>query len=211
MILSIPHPNIYHVRFSTQYEMCITLLRIQEFYESPYKEINGKYFTLEDFIDRYVKDNNKFDYCEKWNGFNFPDTTLQNFCKIYKNKLRTKEKDFLHLLGIKKIKNPYYLIATCDDITIKHETAHAFYYLYPDYKKTINSLIKELDQDLIITYKKRLLEMEYCPKVLLDEIQAYILDGIEYKQDILLCKDLTPELEKIYTKFNNIYLDYLNG
>lgn len=47
------YPKIYCLEFDTQYNLCMSMVRIQEFYESP--EFAGKYFTLEEYIDYWSK------------------------------------------------------------------------------------------------------------------------------------------------------------
>ena len=42
-------PNVYVLNFDTQYELCMSFVRMQEFYESP--KFRGKTFELEEFID----------------------------------------------------------------------------------------------------------------------------------------------------------------
>ena len=40
-------PNIYSVIIKDDYDRAMVFCRYQEFYESPYNEIRGKFFTLE--------------------------------------------------------------------------------------------------------------------------------------------------------------------
>ena len=79
------YPNLFLFTFPNQYELASTFIRLQEFYESPYKEIKGQYFTLEKYMDRYAKDqeDNKFTYFEDWNGFNVPGNIVLKFVLFY--------------------------------------------------------------------------------------------------------------------------------
>ncbi len=91
------YPNLYLYTFPNQYELASTFIRLQEFYESPYKEIKGKYFTSENFMDLYAKDqkDNKFTYFDDWNGFNIPGDIVLKFAQLFQNDLTKKEKKLL--------------------------------------------------------------------------------------------------------------------
>jgi hypothetical protein len=74
-------PNVYLMTYDTPYELCMSFVRVQEFYESP--EFKGKYFTLEEFIDWWSLNESKikgsFDYPARWSGFNIPGTVILNW------------------------------------------------------------------------------------------------------------------------------------
>src|ERR1019366_973309 len=67
--------NIFLVKFKLQYDLCLTFLRYQEFYESPNKRFRNHSFTIIDFMSWYSSafGNGIFTYPNDWNGFNFPD------------------------------------------------------------------------------------------------------------------------------------------
>ena len=46
--------NIILAIFDTQYDLCSTLVRIQEFYESDSDKFRGKLFTLDEYMDYYA-------------------------------------------------------------------------------------------------------------------------------------------------------------
>ena len=83
------YPGLYFLKFPNQYEL--TMIRLQEFYESPYKNIRGKHFTLEQYMDAYAKHKGNFTYCSDWNGFNIPSIVIQDFFIIF-HPIRDKEK-----------------------------------------------------------------------------------------------------------------------
>lgn len=181
--------NIYIFIFSNQYDMTSTFFRIQEFYESPSNEIRGKYFTLEKAIDTYTKltfkdkKENIFTYFQDWHGFNIPGNIANKF--LFKFGLHfdllNKEIKFFKtfIQDIFKNRNKYYLIGVVenDKESLKHELAHAFYYLYPEYKDQMLKLINE-NHPMIDIAKKHLLEIGYNESVLEDEIQAYFATGL---------------------------------
>ena len=181
--------NIIHIRFENQYELTSTMVRMQEFYESPFPEINGKYFTLDKFMDVYVEHSkdNEFTYFTDWEGFNLPGKVVNKFLRMYLFRLREKESIIFSkiplsmLLGFKK----FYLIATFDDDCLVHETAHALYDLNLDYRDDMLSLIHQLSEKKRNSWYKKLEKQGYCKEVFNDEIQAYSIDKGDKKfQDI---------------------------
>jgi len=180
------YKGLFHIKFDTQYTEASTFMRLQEFYESPFNTIRNKYFTREDYEDRYVKEYGLFDYYTKWSGFNVPGNIVNLFFRVFNehNDLTKKEFKLFHKvlkISAKKQSN-YYLIATHDDADIDHEIAHGFYYLYPEYKKSMTKLIKEVSNCAMMKKLRiKLLNCGYCKKFLDDEAQAYLsTDKIKY-------------------------------
>ncbi len=135
------YPNLFLYTFPNQYEMGSTFVRLQEFYESPYKDIKGRYFTLENFMDLYVKDNdNKFTYFEDWNGFNIPGHIVDYFDLQFNFDFTTKEFKLFEELddafATDDVKDFYIIgVVEKDKEIIKHEVAHGLYYLNKNIKK----------------------------------------------------------------------------
>lgn len=183
--------GIYLAVFESQYDLAMTFVRMQEFYESPSRKIRGKYFTLETYID-YWSENfgfGVFDYPRRWNGFNVPGKVIEDFWDIYnyeENDIREKEAEFLMKLWkiIEKdgfeLEDIYLIGGHIEDggkklnETVDHETAHALYSLNKDYKRKCNKLLKSLDPELYAKYEETLLVMGYSKKTLKDELQAYL-------------------------------------
>ena len=180
-------PKVYLFTFDTRYELCMSFIRWQEFYESP--KFRGKYFELEEFIDYWAKEfgHGSFDYPSTWNGFNIPGKVIMDWImKADKvgGKDRARETEVLEKLqDITKdgdsISDIYIIAAHKEQAeedrkaSINHEIAHALYYLYPEYKKRCDKLIKKASSKSIITATRTLLKLGYCRKVLKDEMQAY--------------------------------------
>ena len=55
--------SVYLVQFEESYDLAMTFLRYQEFYECANEDIRGKQFTLLQFMDWYVKEVNEYDFC----------------------------------------------------------------------------------------------------------------------------------------------------
>jgi hypothetical protein len=121
--------------------------------------------------------NGKFTYYSDWNGFNIPYYVLCPFFKGKFNPLSGKEQKILEIF--KNIKGKYYIIAVHGDIKIenngllKHEIAHALYYISNSYSEKISNILKKYDNSKL---KRWLLKTGgYNVNVFDDEIQAYFL------------------------------------
>lgn len=192
------YPNLYLYTFPNQYELCSTFIRLQEYYESPYKEIRRKYFRLDQYMDLYAKDQegNKFTYFEDWNGFNVPGHIVDLFMRVFSSDLSKRELTLLNQLP-DLCDEKYYVIGTVEGEidTIKHEVAHGLYYLNKEYKKKMNKLINNMPIPLRKKAEKSLIELGYCKAVLKDELQAYFATGID--------KGIIPDWYKV------IYCNYI--
>ena len=203
--------NIFLIRFKSQYEVTSTFMRLQEFYESPYSNIVGKYFTVEEYMDTYAGDQGNFTYFEDWSGFNVPGKVVLDFIKIYeKRPLLEKERGLLSLIisGILPTvdEGKFYIIAAYRDGDISHEVAHGLYYLNPKYKSEMDHLI-DLSSLTFTRAYETILEMGYNSKVVLDEIQAYLstsslqaLKRMFRNRALLTAPDVEP-FREVYRKY----------
>lgn len=178
MKVNVLNNNIIHFIGNNQYELASSFVRLQEFYESPKDNIRGKYFTLEYFMDEYALDHdNKFTYFQDWEGFNIPGNIVLSFFEKLNNDLRPKEKFILELLT-KYIDNNdanFYVIGSIDDhlITLRHEYAHALYYLNEDYRCYREYMLEETSDELKTYLYDKLAKKGYYQNMFNDEIQAY--------------------------------------
>jgi len=173
-------PNIFLVEFESQYALAATFVRLQEFYESPYQNIHGKFFTLEQYMDTYAADTGNFTYFSDWDGFNVPGHVVRQFFFETFNgqftrreiKLKSGLSEALHM------KEKFYVVGihSAAGNVIRHEMSHAFYYTDDDYREKVDTVTN----DIIITQKfgcelvMKLIEMGYCEEVIVDEFQAYL-------------------------------------
>lgn len=176
-----PLPGVMLLKFKTQYETCATFMRLQEFYESPFKEIRGKFFTLETFMDLYAKKQGNFTYTCDWGGFNVPGHVIGEFYQLFGSDLLMKEEILFDRIwpddgtgNPTPPRGPYYVIAMYDDECLDHELAHAMYYLDPEYKATADALVNGLDPDVRKAVTKWLLDTGYSKPQVPDEINAYL-------------------------------------
>jgi len=184
---------------------------LQEFYESPYKEIRNKKFKLLDFIRLYTKKRKEFvfTYPEDWIGFNVPSTIIDKLYILgiddYNDYDRTIEN--IHKSINKK---KYYLIAACsnDTSTIDHELCHALYYLNNNYKKAADTITSKLHLIVFKKISKFLINLGYTKHVLKDEVQAYLSTDSEMFKEIKMSKKERANLFKIKTELKINFMNY---
>jgi len=181
-------PNVFHVDYETQYHLTSTFMRLQEFYESPYESIRGKYFTHEQYMDRYAEDRGTMSYFTDWGGFNVPSNVIENFMDLFGYSLNVKENALM--VPLMSIVQPrleedpdykYYLIGTfnaCEE-TLNHELCHAYWYIDEEYRSIVSTFIDNLYDTRRFDYHKLetgLLNLGYCgsDEIIADEIQAFL-------------------------------------
>ncbi len=172
------------VEAESQYALCSMFLRPQEYYESPYANIRGKYFTLEEYADTYAQDKGAFTYYSDWIGFNIPSEVFVEFVKLFQYTFTAKENILVNGIRnlIPNLEGKFYIIGVCkgngNKTALAHETAHAFWYLDKEYQQRMKDLITKLPSRLIESAEKSLLSFGYDSKVVQDEIQAYLAAGL---------------------------------
>ena len=176
------HPKVFLVGIENSYDLTMTFCRLQEFYESPYKEIKGKSFTMLDFQRIYSMRRGEgcFTYPLDWAGFNIPSNIINKFFDYipdwndYDYTIKDIHIKICDIIGNDRPK--YYLIGSdpLSETTINHEISHAFYYLHPKYRKAANAIVDKLPKKLYDKMKKQLISIGYCDKVIKDEIHAYL-------------------------------------
>ena len=169
-------PNIIHLKFKKRYDLTRHLLRFQEHFESP--EFRGKVFSLKEFKPWYMRfhKEKKFKYYTDWNGFNFPSKILKPFLDGKFNPLSSREKAILKALDGQK--GRFYVIGTFSNDDLRHEVAHALFYVNPQYRKEVLKVIGRVDTSI---WEKVFENMGgYHPSVWIDEVHAYIMEDEKY-------------------------------
>jgi hypothetical protein len=140
-------PHIFCAKFSNQYSLTSTFMRAQEFYESPLKGIRNNFFTVEQFMDKYAELKSNFSYTNDWSAFNLPGHVVDDFISIFSFDFTEKEKKlFLCIDKNRFVYKKYYLIGIYKEENLNHELAHAYFYLFEDYRKNVKKFVKELDK-----------------------------------------------------------------
>jgi hypothetical protein len=203
-----------------RYNLAMSFCRVQEFYESSYKEIRDKSFSLLYFMSLYRKKRKSevFTYPEDWCGFNIPGPVIE---KCY---FKTNHPDInfydkliisIHQTILKETKGDlnYYLIASegKDKETIKHELAHSFYFIDKEYKRKVDLMVNKLIPSIHRKIKNYLLKLGYTQKVIKDEIQAYLCTSCEmFKEDIKHNKKEALNFLKVETELKQFFNHYRN-
>ena len=165
----------------------MTFCRVQEFYESPYKEIRGHHFKLLELMRVYTRNRSEssFMYPEHWRGFNIPSKAIKDLYYNDKHQVVDMNEYDLAVMDMndcieEKAKDPYYLIASGKNEmeTVYHEVCHGLYCLDKEYKKNTNRIINQLIPTAYKKISKVLIDIGYCKAVLKDEIQAYLTTGM---------------------------------
>lgn len=211
--------DVFHVQTETQYELTSTFMRVEEFYESSFKGIRGRFFTHEQFMDAYAEFfDKKFSYFDDIVGFNVPGNAFNKWVKLFsKYELWEKEQNLIDLINdnLEKKTDKFYVIGTYsgadDKRAIDHELSHAWYYLDPTYKRTMLKLVHKLPKTVknqLIQYLKK---EGYARRVFNDEIIAYMATNpMTYTDDMFKSKipwEKVLEFQLAFEEFKNEKID----
>ena len=204
MIIEHPLPGVVHLRFETQDKLCRALVRLQEFYESPYDEIRGHHFSHDKFIARYAETHGyPFSYYSDWHGFNLPGKAVWEFAKLFANDITNEEFD---IIAAMKLHAGKYLIATHQELDIDHELAHALFYLDVEYLDEVDTLLDALDDNVVKALTEWLTKEGYTKSVLRDECNAYLSTNSADEW----MKDFSPTMAVFLFSAGEPFRDLLN-
>lgn len=183
MLIEFLTPQIVNLHYPSQYHVCSAFIRIQEFYESPNPDFNGKFFTMDEYMDWYVDyqstEPGMFTYFEDWSGFNIPGHVIKRFYDCYTPMcMRPKELDIVKAVQpLIDSGKKFYVIGTascCDSDTLAHELRHATYYLDDNYREQCKAIYATIPENIKKTINARLKKYGYSSSVWEDETQAYL-------------------------------------
>jgi hypothetical protein len=203
-------PNIFALSIPDHYDRAMFFCRYQEFYESPFKEIRGKYFSFEKLMRIYKNHWKKdtFTYPIDWTGYNIPSNVLNKAIRTFG--LPANEYDqIMRTVAThcekKANGNGWYLIGaeSFESKTMNHEIAHGLYYTNKEYKKECTKLINDIKPTHYEKLRKKLVKMGYMDikKIIDDEIQAFMSTGLYNGLD-------TKELKKYEAGFINNFNNF---
>lgn len=211
--------RLYELRFEDRYEMCMTFLRYQEFYESPRYE--GRKFTLAEYMSWYAKSqskNNSFSYPQDWGGFNIPADIIK---KVRGSGIDDPNHYDALMSSIYTIISSQcddaYLIGVCRDAKLDpHETTHAMWHIDTVYRNGCKSIFQETHPELIDKLKMILFEIGYTEVTALDEVQTYLTtgDGIFKKAKAIKLpgyKSLQRQLKELHSKHYQIFIKNISA
>lgn len=194
------------LEYESKREMNLANFRISEFSEGK-EGLRFQYSTPDQFIDAYSDEELNLDYW--WDGFNYSKDTLLKFIKTYSKQLSKREIEIAMAADI--IDDDGYVVAivTGDNITLKHELAHGYYFDTPLYRKTADEIISQIPQEIIDKLKQNLLDINYTPEVLQDEIHAYLTayDKCEWKElfNNIKLKDVKKHIKLLDKNFKSFH------
>jgi len=197
--------GIFLAEFDNHYDLAMTFLRYQEFYESANPKFKGRRFIILDYMEWYSKNHKGlFTYPADWAGFNIPMSVVFEVQSSYPgmgpikdfNKYDELMKQIVLKIEKKKERksNGYrsmgkkYIIGALEGkkSVMKHEIAHGLYHVYPYYKIDMDKLYSKLSKESKKKLEVEFESMGYHKSVWKDEAQAYLSTG-DY---------LTPEERK---------------
>ena len=177
-------PRVFLFEFSNNYDMCMYFLRYQEYYESASPKFRGKAFEIFDFMRWYSLKYSKgaFTYPNDWDGFNLPGNIIKDVWELGITDRNIYDYEMFmawNECNDKSKGEKFYIIGVVrGNRALNHEIAHALFYLYPEYKKEMTRLVKEMDLNIKKSVNGTLKKLGYTPKVYVDETQAYFSTGI---------------------------------
>jgi hypothetical protein len=204
-------PFIFAAIIKDDYDRSMLFCRYQEYYESPFSEIRGKLFTLEEYMRIYTKKNKEktFTYPYDWAGFNIPSTILVEARKKFASSVNMYDSIMNDIIEYcekeSKFRNyddrhPWYLIGVdkLKSTTINHEIAHGLYHTDLKYKVEMDYHTFKISQRDLNTLKNKLIKTGYVndERILNDEIQAYMSTG-----------KLPTWSDSLYQKYSKDYIE----
>jgi hypothetical protein len=165
--------GVHYLEFSSDAGMCWHLMRFQEFWENP--RFRGKPFNREQYLSWFLAKNGE-EFKDPWVGCAFPSSAVDAFRDLRMTPDAAEDKVLDRLPDSGK----YFVIASGPDpSTFEHELAHAFYYLDRSYRKKADAAVMGLRKSTREFLFDQLSQLWYGPRRLMDESQAYLLDGVK--------------------------------
>ena len=207
------YPGIYHCEIKDSYDLAMTFCRVQEFYESPFKEIRNKPFRLLELMSIYSKrmGDGYFGYPVDWCGFNIPGKVIDTLYSYKLDDINIYDCAIVGMVNTIKEDNhhaEYYLIGSNGDkSTILHEMCHGLYALHPEYKRAVDKLTSKLPVTIYKKITDVLLDIGYAKPVLRDEVQAYLSTDYLMMREALTKKE-QKEVDKLAAAFKLNFKHY---
>lgn len=180
MAPSLEIPGVLTLIGASAYWTGMAMFRLQEYYEGR-DELRGKVFSFETAMDVLAKPGGQFTYAADYQGFNAPGHVVDEFFERYRGMLTAKESRLQQLIAQNRTSIIYYLIGINVQNGysgyLKHELAHAAYYLDRDYKAAMDTLTRALPEQTRKHAFEVLRKDHYAEHVHWDELQAYFATG----------------------------------
>ena len=207
-------PKIFCAFIDDDYDRAMLFCRYQEFYESPYKQFRGKYFSwaqyMRSYKDQWKKDT--FTYPIDWSGYNIPSTVVEKGLNVF-NKETEYDKimnDIYYFcenypLRLGDSRGTWYLIGSSskDLKTMNHEISHGLFASNKNYRRATLYQLSLIPKKTMDKIYKKLIKMGYVNdrKILDDEAQAFLSTGLYNGLE-------TKEIKKYEKTFIKIFKDF---
>lgn len=209
-------PQIFAVSIKDNYQRTMLFCRYQEYYESPYVEIRGKFFTWEKYMSVYRNrwKKNIFTYPEDWSGFNIPSNIVEKAMNTFSKDKGPYDEIMSDIwyhcenypLKYNKPRTKWYLIGadSFKSSTMNHEIAHGLYYTSKQYKINCDNLISNIKPAHYDKLRKKIIKMGYIDdkKIIDDEIQAFMSTGLYNGLDTIELSRYEKDFINNFKKFN---------
>jgi hypothetical protein len=174
--------RVYLLKFADHYDLCMTFLRYQEFYESDNLLFRGHSFNILDYMEwqAHTYGDGVFNYPDKWSGFNIPSSIIDQVNDLgIEDRNRYDERMWnLHHQLKAEVGDDYYLIGVSNDDTIDHEVAHGLWFVNQNYRQEMEQLIDALPPKTYGKICDWLTSIDYAEASHRDEVQAYLATGL---------------------------------
>ena len=203
-------PKIWHLNFSSSYDLTMHFFRFQEWYESPtMMEKNVQFVDLmENYTSKLGK--GKFTYTHDWAGFNIPGEQI--FARFEKGiSDPNRHDDLMHALATyiraKEGGPKFYIIGTSDDdseknTTFNHELAHGMFYADEAYKARMTKYVEGLPDKVRNKIFSTLKKWGYADKFFIDETQAYMATGLQSPIDTQMIRDHQAKFKRLFNSYS---------
>ena len=208
-IRKIPEYPVWHVESEDKWELAMTFLCMTEYYESVNPAFQGNVFSMEEYMDWYVREYSKsrkpygaFTYASDWSAFNVPARAVR---AVYEQFVQHSKKESWLFSELEKggafTETNFYLIGNqrgAPKAYFDHEFRHALFAVNGEYREDVIAIVSRYP---LVELSQWILK-HYAPSVLVDEIQAYALTGWPSKvRDTPEMRELRRELKKVEKKY----------
>jgi len=210
--------HVYLVTSDSTRNLSEMFLRPEEFRESPISGIRGNFFTLEQYVDKYVEKYGAFDYYDEWEAFNLTSRDVCEFLKKFPEKsLSSNERLLIHtfrIILLEEGKSRWAIIGmglNDLDVYFRHEFAHSLYFINAAYRRAVNEKIKNLPKGYFKAFRKALIDSGYSstPDLIYDEIQAYSIEDKYARMENKECLNFKhPDMHIYCPKFKKVFDKY---
>lgn len=204
----LPAYPIWHVESDNRWELAMTFLRMEEYYECPNPQFQGKIFSFEEYEDWYVREQSQknendgsFTYARDWSAFNVPGHAVRAVFNAFKNHSEKESRLFGELLSQGAFASEkFYVIGNRfgEQLHFAHEYRHALFALCTEYREAMSDIIRKFPVKKLRTW----ILQYYSVTVLEDEIQAYALTGWPQRmlptKEMNLLKNCLQNVERKY-------------